>query len=118
MVSSSSGQDIEIGKHVSPTGVEKAATETQRTASHAPSETIPFTIFTLNEKRFMVFILAFAALFSPFSSTIYYPALDPLAKELHVTDSLINITITTFMASLWRIFPTYTTSDNCRFFKA
>ncbi|KAF2264285.1 MFS general substrate transporter [Lojkania enalia] len=45
----------------------------------------------------MVFIAAFAALFSPFSSTIYYPALQPLAQELHVSNSLITLTITTFL---------------------
>ncbi|KAF2016618.1 MFS general substrate transporter [Aaosphaeria arxii CBS 175.79] len=58
---------------------------------------IPYTIFTIHEKRFMTFILTFASLFSPISSTIYYPALSPLAEELHVTDSAINVTITTFM---------------------
>jgi hypothetical protein len=105
MANNSPGQEIEIEPNTPPVDVEKAATETQRTTSHAPSENIPYTIFTLNEKRFMVFILAFAALFSPISSTIYYPALDPLARELHVSDSLINITITTFMVNLLHLFP-------------
>ncbi|KAF2789599.1 MFS general substrate transporter [Melanomma pulvis-pyrius CBS 109.77] len=69
----------------------------ERTKSHAASEQIPYSVFTLNEKRFMVFILTFAALFSPISSTIYYPALGPLAEALHVSNSSINLTITTFM---------------------
>ncbi|KAF2471299.1 MFS general substrate transporter, partial [Lindgomyces ingoldianus] len=44
----------------------------------------------------MAFILTFASLFSPISSTIYYPALSPLASDLHVSNSLINLTITSF----------------------
>lgn len=61
---------------------------------------VPYSIFTINEKRFMTFILTFASLFSPISTTIYYPALAPIADELHVSSTLINLTITTFMVGL------------------
>ncbi|KAF2734859.1 MFS general substrate transporter [Polyplosphaeria fusca] len=70
------------------------ATEVAQPTSSQPE--IPYSIFTLNEKRFMVFIATFAALFSPVASTIYYPALQPIADRLHVSSSLINLSITTY----------------------
>ncbi|KAF2118993.1 major facilitator superfamily domain-containing protein [Lophiotrema nucula] len=85
-------KDAEVEKEH---GVQDAGQTTLQTTSSA--EEVPYTIFTLNEKRFMAFILTFAALFSPISSTIYYPALSPLAEQLHVSNSLINLSITTFM---------------------
>ncbi|OCK95561.1 MFS general substrate transporter, partial [Cenococcum geophilum 1.58] len=56
-----------------------------------------YSIFTLNEKRLIVVILSSAALFSPISSTIYYPSLTTLAADLHVSNTLINLTVTSFM---------------------
>jgi hypothetical protein len=38
-----------------------------------------------------------AALFSPFTAQIYFPALNTIAKDLHVTNSKINLTVTTYM---------------------
>jgi hypothetical protein len=77
----------------------KEADEAVRATDRPQADSTPYSIFTLNEKRFMVFIVTFAALFSPVSATIYYPALGPLAAELQVSDSSINLTITTFMVN-------------------
>ena len=56
-----------------------------------------YSIFTKNEKRFIVFMASMAAFFSPVSSNIFFPALNTLALNLHVSDSLINLTITTYL---------------------
>jgi hypothetical protein len=64
--------------------------------SRVPSEP-PFTIFNQKTRIFIVFMVAVSALISPFAATLYYPALNPLAQELHVSSSLINFSITTYM---------------------
>ena len=40
------------------------------------------------------------AFFSPVSSNIYYPALNSMAASVHVSGSLINLTITSYMVSV------------------
>jgi MFS family permease len=55
------------------------------------------SVFSQNEKRFIIFMTAWAGFFSPVSANIYYPALNSLAKDLHVSDSLINLTLTSYM---------------------
>lgn len=60
-----------------------------------------YTIFGRNEKRFIVFMASLGAFFSPLSGNIYYPALNSVAADLHVSGSLINLTITSYMVLLW-----------------
>ena len=57
----------------------------------------PFSIFTPSEKRFIIIIASLAALFSPLSANIYYPALNTLSEDLHESLSKINLTITTYL---------------------
>ena len=52
------------------------------------------------EKQLIVFTASAAALFSPLSANIYFPIFNILAKELHVTSTLINLTVTTYMVNL------------------
>ncbi|KAI1267230.1 major facilitator superfamily transporter [Xylariaceae sp. FL1019] len=62
-----------------------------------PSEVAPFTVFTLLQKRGIVFLTALAGVFSPLSSFIFYPAITPIASDLHVSIGLVNLAITTYM---------------------
>jgi len=57
----------------------------------------PFSIFSRSEKTFIVVVASLAALFSPLSANIYYPALNVLAKDLKVSNSLINLTVTSYL---------------------
>lgn len=57
----------------------------------------PFSIFTPNQKKFIVFMASWAGFFSPVSANIYLPALNPLASSLNVSSSLINLTLTSYM---------------------
>lgn len=57
----------------------------------------PYSTFTKYQKNYIVFLAAFAGLFSPLSSNIYFPALNTLSRELKVSHELINLTLTTFM---------------------
>ena len=57
----------------------------------------PYSVFTKKQKQYIVLMVTVAAFISPTSANIYFPALNPLAKDLNVSDSLINVTLTSFM---------------------
>ena len=63
---------------------------------HVVSE-IPYSHFTKNQKRLIVFLVAFAATFSPLSSFIFFPAISALSESLHVSIEKINLTVTSYM---------------------
>ena len=52
------------------------------------------------EKRLIIFAASLAALFSPLAANIYFPIFNVLADDLHVSNTLINLTVTTYMVSL------------------
>jgi len=55
------------------------------------------SVFTKNQKRFIVVMASFGGFFSPLSASIYFPALNALAQDLGVTSTLINLTLTSYM---------------------
>lgn len=60
----------------------------------------PYCILPEGEKIFIMLTVSFAAIISPISSSIYFPALDELATDMHVSISLINLTVTTYLVGL------------------
>jgi hypothetical protein len=70
-----------------------------------PEESTPllprdkYSSFSTAQKTFIIFTAAFASTFSPFSSNIYYPAINSIARDLHVTPAMMNLTITAYMVS-------------------
>ncbi|KAK5207611.1 hypothetical protein LTR41_006655 [Exophiala xenobiotica] len=71
--------------------------QAQRTTTTASAAGPVHSAFTKNQKRFIVFMASWAGFFSPVSGQIYFPALNPLARDLNVSDSLINLTLTSYM---------------------
>jgi MFS family permease len=67
--------------------------EAARSACTAPT----FSAFTINQRRWIIAIAAFAGMFSPMSSFIFYPAITSIADDLGVTVELVNLAITTYM---------------------
>jgi MFS family permease len=57
----------------------------------------PFSIFTHREKKWISSLASFGAMFSTLSSYIYFPALVPMANDLGVSVSLINLTVTSYL---------------------
>jgi len=55
------------------------------------------SVFSIRKKRYIVFMTAWAGLFSPLSANIYFPALNTLSQELKVSNGLINLTLTSYM---------------------
>ena len=56
-----------------------------------------FSVFTKWQKKWINFAASFAGMFSTLSSYIYYPALVPVAQELGVSITLINLTVTSYL---------------------
>nr|POE54500.1 itaconate transport protein [Quercus suber] len=63
----------------------------------ADTNTAPWSVFTVAQKRMIVFLVAIAGFFSPLSANIYFPALNTLADEFNVSASIINLTLTSYM---------------------
>ncbi|KAJ5901831.1 hypothetical protein N7495_002359 [Penicillium taxi] len=59
--------------------------------------TQPYTIFTLNQKRFFTYLLGYLTLASSLTATIYFPLIDLLSNQYHVSTQLINLTITFYV---------------------
>ncbi|KAI1119877.1 MFS general substrate transporter [Nemania abortiva] len=66
-------------------------------ATSITDDSVPYTVFTPWQKRYINLQSSFAAMFSTLSSYIYFPALVPMARDLHVSVALINLTVTSYL---------------------
>ncbi len=57
----------------------------------------PYTTFTKSQKLWILIAASAASVLSPLSANIYFPALQSIRKELNVTESVLNLTITSYM---------------------
>lgn len=80
-------------------GDDRPHTDSESTPLLCTATTRQYSIFTKSQKRLIILAAALASAFSPLSANIYFPALNSIAKDLHVTPSQINLTITTYMVS-------------------
>ena len=55
------------------------------------------TIFGRKQKFFIVFMAGLGAFYSPLTASIYFPALNAISEDLHVSNELVNLTMTTYM---------------------
>lgn len=58
---------------------------------------IPYTVLSEKEKIMSISIAAIVSFMSPVSANIYYPAVNLLSRDLDVSRSTINLTVTAFM---------------------
>ena len=89
-------KDLENGnleKRPTHTGDELNAMDRVTRESSGPV----FSVFTRHHKRLIVFLASFGGFFSPLSANIYFPALNSLARDLNVSNGLINLTLTSYM---------------------
>lgn len=68
-----------------------------RTTTIASTIVPVHSVFSRNQKRFIVFMASWAGFFSPVSGQIYFPALNALSADLRVSNTLINLTLTSYM---------------------
>ncbi|KAI1788820.1 major facilitator superfamily domain-containing protein [Ganoderma leucocontextum] len=57
----------------------------------------PYSIYTAGEKWFILAVAAFAAMFSPLTANIYFPAIPTMSKAFNKSTELINLTVTVYM---------------------
>lgn len=62
-----------------------------------PITTEAYSVFTTNQKRWIIIAGSLAAFLSPLAGSIYFPALSTIAEDLHVSDSQISLTVTTYL---------------------
>jgi hypothetical protein len=65
----------------------------------------PYSVFTPRQKRFIILASSIGTFISPLTSAIYFPALNTIASDLHVSISQINLTITIYMVIMRATFP-------------
>jgi hypothetical protein len=75
-----------------------------------------YSVFTVRQKRMMIAIASFASWIrylpgytwklrkqadqlSPLTGAIYYPAVNQIAGDLHITNSKVSLTVTTYLVS-------------------
>lgn len=56
-----------------------------------------YSVFTVGQKRAIIFAGSFAAWFSPMTGSIYFPALDRIGEDLGVSNSAMSVTVTTYL---------------------
>ncbi|RSL88333.1 hypothetical protein CEP52_015265 [Fusarium oligoseptatum] len=62
-----------------------------------PESVVPYTLFTKNERRWIVAMIALAGWFSTLSSFIYYPAIPVIADDLGASIGMIDLTVTSYL---------------------
>jgi len=77
-------------------GEENVAQESQPVIANGLHHEV-HSVFSPKQKKFIVLTASTAAFFSPLSSNIYLPALGLLAQDLSVSDSQINLTVTSYL---------------------
>lgn len=65
-------------------------------ASETPPEAPVYSVFPPGMKRFLVVMIVFATFFSPFSTSIYLPAISPIAADYGRSVADINLSVTTY----------------------
>lgn len=85
----------DIAAQQSEDGTEKAARPSP--PHHAALSTEIYSVFTVPQKRAIILAGSFVAWFSPMSGSIYFPALNQIARDLDVTAAKVNITVTTYL---------------------
>lgn len=60
-----------------------------------------YSVFTVNQKQAMIATGSLASFFSPLSSSIYFPALGTIARELNVSVTKIDLTVTTYLVGFF-----------------
>lgn len=87
-----------MGARPTETAIDLESARDENAGTHVGNVAdVDYSVFTVSQRRYIVFMASWAGFFSPVSSQIYFPALNTLAKDLHVSNSLINLTLTSYM---------------------
>lgn len=74
--------------------------ETQgKNASSEPAAEEVYTVFSRGEITVIAILASISTFFSPLTASIYFPALNTISTDLGVSNTLVNLTVTTYMVS-------------------
>lgn len=62
-----------------------------------PGEPASYSVFRKKQKIVIVCLIGAAGLFSPFTASVYFPALQTISSDFGVSIELINITVTAYL---------------------
>ncbi|KDN66119.1 putative conserved hypothetical protein [Colletotrichum sublineola] len=62
-----------------------------------PVDNVQYSIHSTASKRTLVFSSSLAGVLSLLASQVYFPALTPIARDLHVSDTLVNLSISIYI---------------------
>jgi hypothetical protein len=82
----------------------RAPSDVERGVEEETSVGVPYTIYSKKQKIAIILAASVASFFSPMSANIYIPALNSVAADLHVSNTLINLTLTTYLVRPWSYF--------------
>jgi hypothetical protein len=75
----------------------------EKTTGNEPAaEEEVYTIFTSGEITFIAIMASISTFYSPLTANIYFPALNTISTELGVSNTLVNLTVTTYMV-IWSL---------------
>jgi Ca2+/Na+ antiporter len=75
------------------------------------------SVFGKHQKLFIVLMASLGGFFSPVSANIYFPSLNSLARDLNVSNTTINLTLTSYMVSLPKFATSITVLTTLRYSK-
>lgn len=73
--------------------------ETEEEGAEPESDGPCYSVLSEREKVLTVSIASLATFLSPLSASIYYPGIEAVARDLHVSNHTINLTVTSFKVS-------------------
>lgn len=95
--SSDNGPEIETKSALCPPQASNEAVFTDLEIAPTPPDTSAYTVFSQSTRRWIIALATAASFVSPLTANIYFPALNPIADDLGVSTSLINLTLTSYM---------------------
>ena len=93
----SSALQAQEDKEVNPTDVEIPQPTDLPPIEKPQTNTGVYSSFTKTQKQLIVLAGTLAGFLSPLTGSIYYPAISTIAKDLNVSASAINVTVTTYL---------------------
>ena len=74
-------------------------TKVEESTNHQTTsvESAPWSVFTVGQKQYIIFVAPFAGFLSPLSADMYFPALNELSQEFEISSTAINLTLTSYM---------------------
>lgn len=93
----SSSTATERSRLLEPERETRASSQSEAPDDDLLNKDTAYSAFQKSDKLLIVFLVATAGFFSPFSAVIYFPALKAIASSLDVTLELMNVTVTMYL---------------------